>query len=246
MIYSLFKLCYRMEHRATLFIITSLVLTGCSIIRQQPFNILVNSLASPEAELKRTYILLPGNPGMTVDDLQFKEYAAYVTRALYAKGFLPVNYGEQPDVAIFLSYGIGNPEVVQHSYSIPIWGQTGISSSYTNGTATSYGNTTTYSGNTSFTPTYGITGFIPKTKTEIRYLKYITLNGLDYMAFKASGRQVKLWFTGIVNDGPSFDLRALFPCMIAASVPYLATNTGEIETVKIYGNETVIKEIKGE
>ena len=42
---------------------------------------------------------------------------------------------------------------------MPVYGQTGISSSNTFGTINTFGNTSTYSGSTYYTPSYGITGY---------------------------------------------------------------------------------------
>ena len=64
------------------------LLAGCATIGQPRFHVAVDSLAAPVAEEHRTYILLPGNEGVTWDDLQFQEYALYVMRVLNAKGFV--------------------------------------------------------------------------------------------------------------------------------------------------------------
>jgi len=135
-------------------VIALLLLAGCASMGRPRFHVVVDSLASAGADQHRTYVLLPGNEGVTWEDLQFQEYSRYVQRALEARGFQPAQEAEDADVAIVLSYGIGDPQTRQYTYSLPVWGQTGVSSSHTYGTATAYGNTASYSGTTTYTPSY--------------------------------------------------------------------------------------------
>lgn len=143
-----------------LFFFMIAVLSGCATVRpQRQYHVEVDSLAAPTAREKHTYLLLPGNEGITWDDLQFQEYALYVMRVLNSQGFISADKAEDADVAIVLSYGIGDPKTRQYSYALPVWGETGVSSSHTYGTATAYGNSAYYSGTTTYTPTYGVTGY---------------------------------------------------------------------------------------
>lgn len=219
---------------------------GCATTTPPKFAVTVDSLAGPAAQEHRTYILLPGNEGATWDDLQFQEYASYVMRVLDAQKFVLAKSPEDADVAIVLSYGIGDPETRQYTYSLPVWGKTGVSSSQTYGTATSYGNTATYSGTTTYTPSYGITGYSSQTASVTTYFRYASITGYDFRQFKESNRQVQLWRTNISSTGSSGDLRQVFPVLVAASVPYLATNTGKQVPVELLEDDDVVRAVKGE
>ncbi len=96
---------------------------------------------------------------MEQTSLEFIEFASYVERVLRAKGMQRVSEFGSADVAVFLSYGIGDPETSEYSYSLPVWGQTGVASSHTSGSVNTYGNSATYSGTTTYTPSYGVTGY---------------------------------------------------------------------------------------
>jgi hypothetical protein len=222
------------------------IVSGCATIGQPQFHVTVDSLASPTAQQKRTYILLPGNDGVTWDDLQFQEYASYLTRVLNAQGFISAQKAEDADIAIVLSYGIGEPQARQYSYSLPVWGQTGVSSSHTYGTATAYGNSASYSGTTTYTPTYGVTGYTTHIGTQTTYFRYALITGYDFKAFKETEKQVQLWRTTITSIGSSGDLRQVLPVLISASVPYLSTNTGKQVSVRLYENDKIVKVVKGE
>lgn len=222
------------------------LLSGCATMGQPQFRGTVDSLASSAAKEKHTYILLPGNKGVTWDDLQFQEYALYLTRVLNMQGFVSAEKAEDADVAIVLSYGIGDPQTQQYSYALPVWGQTGVSSAYTYGTATAYGNSATYSGTTTYTPTYGITGYATQVGSVTTYFRYALVTGYDFKAFKESNKQVQLWRTTITSTGSSGDLRRVFPILISAAVPYLATNTGRQIPVQLYESDEIVRAVKGE
>ena len=50
------------------------------------------------------------------------------------KGFARVGTPEESEVIVFLTYGVGNAEKHLSSYTIPHFGQTGVSASQTTGT----------------------------------------------------------------------------------------------------------------
>ncbi len=222
----------------------AVLLAGCAT--QPKFNVAVDSLASPVAENHRTYVLLPGNEGVTWDDLQFQEYALYVMRVLHAQGFVSAEKAEDADVAIVLSYGIGDPQTQEYTYSLPVWGQTGVSAAHTYGTATAYGNTATYSGTTTYTPTYGVTGYTAHTGSLTTYFRYALITAYDFKEFRESNKQVQLWRTTVASSGSSGDLRRVFPVLVSAAAPYLAKNTGKQMHVQLYESDDMVKAVKGE
>jgi len=224
--------------------IALLFLAGCASMRQPRFHVVVDSLASEAADQHRTYILLPGNEGVTWEDLQFQEYSRYVQRALEARGFRPAEQPEDADVAIVLSYGIGDPQTRQYTYSLPVWGQTGVSSSHTYGTATAYGNTASYSGTTTYTPSYGITGYTSHVGSVTTYFRYALITAYDFAEFRATEKQIQLWRTTITSSGSSGDLRRVFPILVSASVPHLGTNTGQQVEVQLYESDDAVRAIR--
>lgn len=231
--------------RITLLILMTILLAGCATVGQPTYSVSVDSLASPDASKKRTYLLIPGNEGVTWDDLQFQEYATYLMRVLNAQGYVLAKSTEEANLAIILSYGIGDPQTQQYSYNLPTWGKTGVSSANTYGTARTYGNTTTLNTTTTYTPTYGITGYNTYTGTTTTFFRYAFITGYDYEKFKETEKQVQLWQTTVTSTGSSGDLRQVFPVLIGASVPYLATSTGKKVEVSIQESETVVKAVKG-
>jgi hypothetical protein len=203
------------------------LLSGCATVQPPRIRGSIDSLARQDASGKKTYLLLPGNKDSQVTDLQFQEYAAYIHRALAARGFVHASNFDSADLVIFLSYGIGDPQTHQYTYSLPVWGQTGYSGSTTYGTVTRYGNYGTYSGTTTYTPTYGITGHTTQTGSYTIYFRYFLLDAYDLSAYRRDQKLSQVWRSTVTSVGSSGDLRRVFPAMVAGSADRLATNTGQ-------------------
>jgi len=221
----------------------ALILSGCATMQPPACYVNVDSIGN--AKDNKIYILLPSNKDTKADDLQFKEYASYVNHVLQTKGFIPAKTFQKADVAIFLGYGIGDPEEHQYTYSLPSWGKTGVSSSYTTGTVSSYGSYGTYSGTTTYMPTYGVTGSTTHSGSYTTYFRFMLLDAVDLNEYRKSKREVQLWKTIVTSLGSSCDLRRVFPILVAASKDYIATNTGKKINVKLQEDDAQVMAIKG-
>jgi hypothetical protein len=221
----------------------AVLVTGCGGGRTLGVNI--DSISRPDSVGKLSYLLLPGNKDTDPSNLQYQEFAAYVFRALTLRGFSQTESLENADVVILLAYGIGNPLSHQYTYSIPVWGQTGYSSSTTSGTVRMYGGYGTYSGETTYKPTYGITGYSTQVGTYTTYTRWVILDAYDVETFKLENKLNQVWRSSLVSTGPVGDLRQAFPIIIAASTSYLATNPGKTVKVKIKEQDPMVAKIKG-
>lgn len=219
------------------------LLQACAVGPQ--FHVNVDSISAPEAASKSKYVLLPGVKDVEVGDLQYREYAAYVERALTSKGYTKTSSFAEADIAIFLGYGIGDPETRQFTYSLPTYGQTGVSSANTYGTVNTYGNTATYSGTTTYTPTYGVTGSTTHTGTQTTFFRYMWLDAVDLDEYRKTEKEIQLWKTTVTSTGSSGDLRQVFPILVAASKPHIGSNTGKKIKVILSEGDKRVTEIKG-
>jgi len=228
-----------------IFILSAILLLvqGCAIGPQ--FHVNVDSISAPEATSKTKYVLLPGVKGVEVTDLQYREYSGYVERALNSIGYTQAPNFSEANIAIFLGYGIGEPQTQQYSYSLPTWGKTGVSSANTYGTATTYGNTTSVNATTIYTPSYGIIGSTIHIGSRTIYLCYMWLDAIDLDEYRETEKEVQLWKTTVTSTGSSSDLRQVFPILVAASKPYISSNTGKKIQVVISENDKQIIEVKG-
>lgn len=227
-------------------IIYFIMLSGCATTPSMTFLTNVNSIARKDAAIKTHYILLPGGKGMDTNELQFQEYAGYIDNILAERGFVKAVSFQQADIAIFLSYGIGNPQSYQYSYSLPTWGQTGVSSANTYGTLSSYGNMATYSGTTTYIPSYGITGYTTQIGTRTVYTRFLLLDAYDVSTYMRDKKMLEVWKTDVVSTGSSDDLRLVFPYLAVAMEPYLGLNTGRNIRVEVPGNDPSVRILLGQ
>jgi len=223
--------------------ILSSMLVGCVTIPR--YDVRIDSINSGTSS-GRKYYLFPGKKGVSASDLQFKEFATYTHRALQYKGFIPASGLNEADVAVFLYYDVSDPSERQYTYSTPIFGQTGVSSSRTYGSLYSYGNSATYSGTTTYTPTYGVVGSSQHSGTYVSFTRYISLNALDLDAYRANHEERQVWKTDIFSSGSSGDLRKAFPVMIAAAMRYIGENTGQQIKVSLYEDDRRAEAVKGQ
>lgn len=230
------------RHLLTALLIVVVSVAGCATPTR--YFSKVDSLARPDTFEKRRYLLVPGNSDVRESDLQFQEFASYVKVALRDKGFIEAASFENADVAIFVTYDIGDPQTHRYSYSVPIWGQTGVASRTTQGTVSAYGNTATYSGTTTYTPSYGMVGSSTQTSSYTTYSRFLTLDAYDIASYIEREEMIQIWRTSVVSTGSSDDLRLVMPYMIAAMKPHLGTNTaGRVEIV-IPENDSRVRQVR--
>lgn len=243
-----------MKHITTLAsVLAAAFLSGCATTQRPSYIVSVNGLASQTTNAGVAFVILPGDRDVADTDLQFQEYAGFVERALNQSGFHRAPALEDADIAVFLAYGIGDPKEHVYSYSIPHFGQTGVSSTTTygniSGSAYGYGNTAygsaNYSETTHYTPSYGITGYSSHIGTFVTYTRYVFIEAVDLPTHRRQNKVVQLWKSGITSVGSSGDLRRVFPVMIGAASSYLGKNTGAIQKVELYEDDPRVLLVKG-
>lgn len=130
-------------------IITTLM-TGCSSVRS---NVSVFHKL-PKTDVKEVTYYSFMDLENQKNSLEHETYKDKLKKHLKLKNFIEK---DNSNLIISIQYGIDDGK--EELYSVPIFGQTGVSSSHTTGTVTSYGGGYgSFSGTTSYTPTYGITG----------------------------------------------------------------------------------------
>lgn len=220
-----------------------MIFSGCASTTN--FLVNIDSINSGAVDKQKTYALFPGNKDTLPDDLQYKEYAFYVKRALSTIGLTPKEGDSPADIAIFLGYGISDPQMRQFTYSVPTWGVTGYSSSTTTGSVTSYGNYGTFSGTTHNTPQYGVTGATSHLGNYTSFFRWITLDAYDVASYLNGNKMVPVWKTNITSTGRSGDLRQVFPVLLAASAQHIGTNTGKKLEISISEEDPTVSYVKG-
>jgi hypothetical protein len=220
-----------------------LLLSACATPK---YLVQVDSITAPDRAAGSTFVLLPGREGVAPNDLQFREFAGYVARALRSRGLEPAQSVEAADIAVLLNYGIGEPQVTAYTYSLPVYGQTG------GGTATYSGSTYGSAGTSHSTgtihqqPTFGVVGTQTHTRSVAAYFRYLVLDAVDLHAYRESESIVPVWRTTITSTGSSGDLRKIFPILVGAASEHIATNTGRQVHLQLREGDPRVRQVTGQ
>jgi hypothetical protein len=192
-------------------VVAALVLTACARVQS---NITSYSQIQSGYEGK-TVAVVPYNDEQA-NSLEFWDFARRLDGRFAAKGLRPVDIRTaqtMPDLLAFFTFTMDNGQQVARTYSIPTYGQTGVSSSHTTGTLNSYGNYGTYSGTTTYTPTYGITGYQTGTTVDTVYGRGLTL---DIMRPTSDQHADKVYEATLASAGNCGNMSAVMDSLLDA------------------------------
>ena len=231
---------------AFLLLLLCLCLSGCAAIPSRvSLSVDARSSGDGYAAQGTKCVILPGMTGVTRTDLEYREYASYVSSGLETRGFVVVENPEEADIAVFMTYAISGPKTEVSTSAVPVFGQTGYSSSNTSGIYNA--NTGTYSGTTQYMPTYGVTGYQNVTNTYTRYTRLLLV---DAFAIRKEAGSIGLgnqsWKVVAKSIGSSDDLRFILPILVAASQEYFGKDTKRAVEIEIAENDPRVKALKGE
>lgn len=144
--------------------------------------------------LPRTYAigLLTGQES----SLEFITYQRVIESELAKKGMASAPLREA-DAIIYFNYHIDDGRTVFST--VPVWGQTGTSGSYTTGTVSTVGSNSTLNATTTYTPTYGVTG--SQTVSRKEYARQLKL--YMYRRSELDAGKIRPFYEGTVNSNGS-------------------------------------------
>jgi Domain of unknown function (DUF4136) len=204
------------------------VLAGCA-------HVGITAYAQPEPSPGKRFVLQGPDPRYPGGDPTWPVYSQVLTKALEAKGFVPV--ASSPDLIIQVSYGMGDTRTSTSTTSTPTMG-------YTTSTQTVVTPNPNPSGppivSTVSTPVWGVVGSTESTNTSSTTLSTIRIEALDAASY-AAGKPTVVWSTHARSRAP-IDLSQLFPYMVAAMEDYFgAIVPKEIDVTKDYNDPEVTR-----
>ena len=179
-----------------------------------------------------TVTVLPANKTIA-GSIEYSIYKEKLESHLTSQGFRVVspNSNIKAQLTALLNYGIDTGNIVTEAYSIPVWGQTGISSSYTSGSVQMYGNYGSISATTHYMPTYGITGYNTGTVSNTVYTRVLQLDIFDTHPDPASPR--KIYESKVVSKGACSTINLVVDEMLAAMFKNFRGVSGGSERVTV-------------
>lgn len=144
-----------MKASALTMVVAALSLSNCGpapvVSQVQAFS----STDAPEPP-ERVFIFPAVKPGS--ETLENQTWVRMAEEEFRVRGFVPVKDPRQADLYAGVFLAMNGARDITQSYAVAEWGVTGYSGGYTTGTIQGFGSMATYQGNTTLTPTYGITG----------------------------------------------------------------------------------------
>ena len=152
-------------------IIAIVILAGCQTLGDYVQGN-VTSFSQLPSNWKGKSIQIAAYKKQNPKDLEWLNYKGKLENKLRILGFNVVK--NNADYIGFFGFAIDKGRAVTSTYSVPQWGQTGVSGSSTFGSLNTFGNTGSYSGTTTYTPTYGVKGYTQGTRTDIIFSRSLS------------------------------------------------------------------------
>ncbi len=176
-----------------------LILSGCATV-----EISSTTFHGPEHSDRGRISVLPLDKTQE-GSLEFQAVSNYLIKKLTEKGYEPVTADRGAEYVAFITYGIDNGKVSVSS--VPLYGQTGGGTSYTTGSVSSYGRTSTFSGTTTTMPTFGVVGAMPVSSTE--YTRKVNID-----IYKNQYPPAKVYEMRGISTGSCGNINAIIPFII--------------------------------
>ena len=213
-----------------LLILSLSLLAGCV---QKPL-VTVNALSSGQSVGKKFLIIPASQELWNTKQIEYTQIATVVAASLSSQGYTQVKDEKLADQVILLNFLRSGAISNTRNVTIPIYGQTGVSSATTYGnsntTFNSYGGgygtaNTTGTATTVYTPTYGITGAYNTTVTDTFYGAGVILQSFDAKAY-LNNRQINMvWKVGSSVVSQQSDGIADYKGLARIAASYAGKNT---------------------
>lgn len=173
------------------------ILSGCASV-----EISSTTFHGPEHSTRGSIAVLPINKTQE-SSLEFRAVSEYLLKKLGEKGYELASPDKTADYSTFITYGIDNGKTSVSS--VPLYGRTGGGTSFTTGSISGYGGTSSFSGTTTTRPTYGVVGAIPVSSTS--YIRKVNID-----IYKNQNPPVKVYEIHSVSRGSCGNVSAvIFP-----------------------------------
>lgn len=226
-------------------LICALLLAGCATRPKVSLTkVAISSFAEPNSIAPgQKYSIYPSMEGVDASDPMFREVAAFVEKALLAKGLVRAPSGTGVNIIVGVSYLQGDPLALQSSYTRPVMGVTGGGVSTFNATTTSPGGTTSTRGSVSTPLQFGVTGYTSGTTTKYLSLKQLRIQAHDLSNYGSNKEIKNQWEVTAKIADSSFDLRAAIPILVAASQDYIGRSSRRVVDVEIRSDSETLRRL---
>ncbi|HEY4031093.1 MAG TPA: hypothetical protein VGM25_12165 [Caulobacteraceae bacterium] len=208
-------------------------LFGCG----EQVSVTVQATAEPKARAEIHFVLAASDPNVRPTNPDFIALSKAVSRALTSQGFEAAKTPEAGDLVVVIDWMVGEPKVVARHAG----GDSGAPQ--VRGAAPGGKGGMPLGGSNN----YGSFGFGAEAtdRGELVYKRTVTLKGVDRAAYKADPKAQPAWSMTLTSDGDTDEVPKFAPPVMAAAMPYLATNAADVR-VRLGSTEDPVKYVRGD
>jgi hypothetical protein len=208
-------------------------LIGCGV----QVGVTIEAKAGPEARAETHFVLAAGDPNIRAGNPDYIVISKAVARALDSQGFEEAKTQEPGDVAVVIDWRISEPKVVLRHAGGDV-GQPQVRGAAPGGQGGMPLGGTNNSGSFGF-------GLEPEYRQELVYTRVLTLKAVDRGAYAIDPMAATVWSMTLTSDGDTDDVAKFAPEMVAAAMPYIATNAGKVRA-RVGSAEDPVKYVRGD
>lgn len=187
-------------------------------LKAQTNEIHVTSFGSYDFSGKH-FCILSNMENISSDDIEFKEYAKYISYVFQMKGGIEVSpESDKVEVFILMSYDSKDASYIR-TISEPVWGQTNVSS--VTATPNRSGGV-----NYNYHYNYGVVDYVPSQQFVNSFNMYIDL--FAYTATSVSTGHKLVWKAYVKSNGSDDNLYRTFPAMALASYEAIGETSEDV------------------
>lgn len=200
-------------------------------------SVAIEAHAVPNAKAQTRFVVAASDSNVHADNPDFVAIRKAVARALAAEGFQAAKSEDQADLVVVIDWMVSDPKIVLRHAGGDVGGP------QVQGAAPGGKGGMPVGG----TSNYGALGFGTEAqdRQELSYNRILTLKGVDRHAFDGLAAAKPLWEMTLTSEGDTDKVPAFAPQMVAAAMPYIASDAGKVRS-RLGSAEPPVKYVKGE
>jgi hypothetical protein len=200
-------------------------------------SVTVEAHAGPQAKAETHFVLAASDPHVRPANPDYILISKAVARALGSQGFEEAKAQEPGDVAVVVDWMVSDPKIVLRHAGGDI-GQPVVRGAAPGGAGgMPLGGANNY-GSLGF-------GLEAQDRQERVYTRILTLKAVDRGAYAIDPMAEPVWSMTLTSEGDTDDVAKFAPEMVAAAMPYIATNAGKLRA-RIGSAEDPVKYVRGD
>ena len=196
----------------------------------------VEAKAQPDARAEIHFVMVASDANVTPRNPDYLAIAKAVARALVSQGYEQAKSAEDGDLVVVIDWMVSDPKVVARHAG----GDAGAPA--VQGAAAGMAGHPV--GGTNNPASFGF-GMEGQDRGELVFTRIVTVKGVDRAAFRSDPAAKPLWEMTLSSEGDTDDVPAFAPFMVAAAMPYIASNAGKVRAL-IGAKEDPVRYVKGD